>query len=90
MAEPRNNRFRVVCPHCGCRAQVRSSRMLSDTVGELNLLCTNDACGHRFVAHVAAVRTIAPSATPRPGVNLPTSHQAAFHQRRSVVPVASG
>lgn len=35
--------------------------------------CTNVHCSHSFVAHLEAVRTISPSATPHVDVYLPMS-----------------
>jgi len=35
--------------------------------------CRNLECGHTFVCHLEAVRTISPSAQPHPGVFLPVT-----------------
>ncbi|MFK3888509.1 ogr/Delta-like zinc finger family protein [Sphingomonas sp. NPDC079357] len=61
----------VVCPHCQHPAAIRTSEQQTRLVRELLLLCTNDACGFRFVGQIVAVRTIQPSLTPHPAVNLP-------------------
>jgi len=47
--------------------------MLSDLVKESVLQCTNPHCGHTFVAMTHIERTLSPSATPNPNVNLPIS-----------------
>ena len=63
--------------------------------------CVNAECGHTFVALTEIVRTLSPSATPNPSVNLPLSthvrrdmlratldHAAsAEHQTRNTAPV---
>lgn len=61
----------VSCPHCGTRAIIRSSGQISLLVREADYQCDNVACGHTFVAQIAIVRTIVPSACPRAGVFLP-------------------
>lgn len=63
------------CPHCNNRAQIRTSHPLTQTMREVYFLCTNLVCGHSWVAHMEAVRTIAPSGIPNPNVNLPVSER---------------
>lgn len=59
------------CPHCQSRSQVRTSNQLTATMREVYFLCTSLTCGHSWVAHLEAVRTIAPSGLPNPFINLP-------------------
>jgi len=59
------------CPHCGSRAQVRTSTALSPTMRQVYFLCNNLVCGHSWVASLEAMRTISPSAIPNPAVDLP-------------------
>ena len=61
----------IACPHCRARAAVRTSRQITVTYREMHLRCTNDDCGHVFVAELVAIRTISPSACPDAAVDLP-------------------
>lgn len=63
------------CPHCGSRAQIRKSQQLTKTMREAYFLCLNLVCGHSWLAHIEAVRTIAPSGIPDPTINLPVSER---------------
>lgn len=65
--------WRIECPHCKADSTVRTSRPLSDTVREAKVQCNNPECAHTWIAHLAAVRTIAPSMTPNPKVYIPLS-----------------
>lgn len=62
--------MRVKCPHCKSSARIRTSRNITDFTKELYCQCENVMCGHTFVAQIEAVRTISPSATPDPQVEL--------------------
>ncbi|WP_037487954.1 ogr/Delta-like zinc finger family protein [Sphingomonas phyllosphaerae] len=61
----------VLCPHCQSAAAIRTSEQQTRLVRELLLLCSNDACGFRFVGQIVAVRTIQPSYAPHPAISLP-------------------
>lgn len=74
---------RMACAHCGAQAEIRTSEMLSPTMRETIYQCTNVECGHTFVASTEVVRTLCPSATPNPAVNIPISS----HVRRDMVRV---
>ena len=65
--------WRITCPHCGSDSTIRTSRSMSETVREATIQCNNPLCAHTWVAHLAAVRTIAPSMTPNPKVYIPLS-----------------
>lgn len=65
--------WRVLCPHCGTESTVRTSKQMSETVREATVTCNNPECMHSWVAHLAAVRTIAPSISPNPKVFIPLS-----------------
>lgn len=63
------------CPHCGNRAQIYKSNQLTKTMREAYFLCRNLVCGHSWLAHIEAIRTIAPSGIPDPNINLPFSER---------------
>jgi len=62
-----------LCPHCGAETGVRTSSRITPTLRKADLLCTNPQCGHAFVVHAEAVRTLSPSARPNPAIYLPMS-----------------
>jgi len=74
---------RWACPHCRASSEIRTSRMVSDTMRESIYACSNVECGHTYVVMAEVVRTLSPSATPDPTVNLPLSS----HVRRDMVRV---
>ncbi len=62
----------VNCPACGGRAFARSTGLSTPLFRELYYHCRNpDACGHRFVVEMMAVRSTAPSRFPNPLHTLP-------------------
>lgn len=69
----RFNHWSVRCPHCLSESTVRSSKQMCDTVREATITCNNPGCMHSWVAQLVAVRTIAPSMNPKPGVLIPLS-----------------
>ncbi len=86
--EVRNEGTRMACPHCGASSEIRTSRVLSKTMRELIYACTNAECGHTFVALTEIVRTLSPSATPDPHVNLPLSSHVRRDMLRAVLDCA--
>lgn len=74
---------RFPCPHCKAASEIRTSRMVSATMRESIYQCTNVECGHTFIVDAEASRTLSPSATPDPAVNMPLSN----HVRRDMVRV---
>lgn len=70
------NQWRIKCPHCQADSYVRSSKQMCDTVREATVCCTNPDCMHSWVAQLVAVRTIAPSINPKPGVFIPLSQNS--------------
>ena len=72
---------RMVCAHCRAQAEIRTSEVLTVTMRETTYQCTNVECGHTFVVASEVVRTLCPSATPDPTVNIPISS----HVRRDMV-----
>lgn len=64
----------IDCPHCRSRALVRTSEPITLLVRDVRLRCTNDDCGHTFVAQLMIVRTIVPSLRPDPTVRLPIAN----------------
>lgn len=61
------------CPHCHARSQIRNSREVSPLLRELLMACLDAECGHTYIVHSEAVRTLSPSAKPDPDVHLPIS-----------------
>lgn len=92
---------RLPCPHCKWPSVIRTSEQMSVLTRQYVFCCANAECGHTFVATLEISRTLSPSATPDPGVNLPLSshvrrdmlritldHAAsAEHQARNTTPV---
>ncbi|WP_218240463.1 ogr/Delta-like zinc finger family protein [Comamonas fluminis] len=74
-------RTRLECPHCEHPCVIRTSRRMSKLTREYAYCCTNYECGHTFVASMEIQRTVSPSATPDPSVDLPLSS----HVRRDLV-----
>lgn len=75
------DRQRVDCPHCGWASTIRTSVKLSALTRESMHACSNVECGHTFVAYTEIARTLSPSATPNPAINLPLS----THVRRDLL-----
>ncbi|MFC4623093.1 ogr/Delta-like zinc finger family protein [Comamonas nitrativorans] len=75
--------MRLRCPHCECPCVIRSSEQMSVLTRQSVYYCVNAECGHTFVALTEIVRTLSPSATPDPSVNLPLSS----HVRRDLLQV---
>ena len=65
--------WRITCPHCNADSTIRTSRALSETVRESAVQCNNPECAHTWIAHLAVIRTIAPSMIPNPKVYIPLS-----------------
>ena len=63
----------INCPHCDCRALQRRTVVLSALVREKCYRCTNDECGHVFIAVEEIQRTVVPPRTAKSGINLPLS-----------------
>lgn len=61
----------VPCPHCLEESYIRDSEQITRTTRELKLICKNPHCGHTWVAHLSATRTLSESAMPDPSVRLP-------------------
>jgi cell division protein ZapA len=53
--------MRVICPHCGAKALITSSNILSNIVKDLYCQCENSVeCGASFVATLAFKHMINP------------------------------
>ena len=63
------------CPHCRARSTIRHSREVSPILREITYQCDDAECGHTFLVHAAAIRTLSPSAKPDPLVYLPISER---------------
>lgn len=68
------------CPHCKAPTSARTSRSLSRLYREVTYQCRNSRCGHVFVAGLEALRTLSPSATPCPEINLPFARSVRLGQ----------
>lgn len=75
------DRQRTSCPHCKAASVVRTSVQLTQLTREIVYACMNEECGHTFVGLLEVVRTLSPSATPDPSINLPLS----THVRRDLL-----
>ena len=73
------------CPHCQAPSTIRHSAQSSAILREMIYQCTDAECGHTFVVHAEAVRTLSPSAKPDPLVYLPISENT----RRAVTEQSS-
>lgn len=65
--------MRTRCPHCNAICTTRKTEQISSMYRELTFSCNNTECGHVFVASLAPIRTLSPSAIPDPHINLPLS-----------------
>lgn len=74
--------MRLRCPHCGAKANIRTSRVVTDTLTEMYVQCMNVECAHTWKAHTLVVHSIAPSMTPRKGLAIPFVPR---HQRTDLV-----
>ena len=72
---------RMACPHCEFDSVIRTSMAMTKLMRETTYQCTNPECGHTFIALTEIVRTLSPSATPDPSINIPLSS----HVRRDVM-----
>ncbi len=73
-------RITIACPHCLAKAQAVHSEELSPLLREITYRCSNWRCGHVYVAGLEVLRTLAASAMPAPGVQLPVSRLARREQ----------
>ena len=81
----RNTSMFCRCPHCRARSTIRHSFEVTPILRELLYQCDDAECGHTFVVHAAAIRTLSPSAKPDPLVYLPISEKT----RRAVAQQAA-
>ncbi len=66
-------RMRVICPHCESKAEIRTSKAISEISREIYFQCTNPECGHTWASLLSAIRTIVASRIPNPKVFIPLS-----------------
>lgn len=66
----------LLCPHCGTRSLIRTSRQITETFREGYSICTKCAFMGKYVTHYIA--ECVPSVSPNPRVSLPAlpRHQA--------------
>jgi hypothetical protein len=75
--------MRILCPHCGRPAKIRTSRAITPLTREAYVQCENMACCHVFRVLISAVSTIVPPLTPNPAVFL-TRHAKAERDARQM------
>lgn len=64
------------CPHCETPALARTSISIGDLYREITYQCQRAECSFSWVAGLGVVRSLSPSGTPKPGLNIkPTTHQ---------------
>ena len=71
------------CPHCEARSIVTSSHRETALSRELRYRCTDENCGHTFVAQLVIIRTVVPSIRPNPQVSLPFANPNLTQPRRA-------
>ncbi len=76
-------RASIYCAHCKSPATVRNSFFLSPLLRRLFCVCRNPLCGHTFVAELETIRTLSPSGTPDPDIQLPTSTRARAYKKEA-------
>ncbi|WP_068634927.1 ogr/Delta-like zinc finger family protein [Thauera butanivorans] len=59
----------LTCPHCGSRAHIRTSKLVTEIYRDAWALCT--CCGFKGRAHVAWDAEVNPSLMPNARVSLP-------------------
>lgn len=64
------SRNRFLCPHCGQKFDLRTSKLESPLFRVSYFQCTNIKCGFSARAEFAITHQVAPSAMPNPMVNL--------------------
>lgn len=87
-SDPQGTRLRTRCPHCGTYAKVRTSYAITAIYSELRFECTNDACGHVWIASLAALRTLCPSDIPNSEIQLPLTARRASSVPNAAEPAA--
>jgi hypothetical protein len=68
--------MRILCPHCGRPAKIRTSRAITPLTREAYVQCENVDCCHVFRVIVSAVNTVIPPLIPNPAVFLPCTPKA--------------
>lgn len=63
----------IRCPHCEAPAIIRRSESITVTIKHLGMICTNETCGHTWLAQISPVYTICPSHVPNPDVHIPAA-----------------
>lgn len=67
------SRMRAPCPHCGSSAAIRSSRRITPLYSEVRFECSNEDCGHVWIASLGVLHTLYPSGIPNPDVQIPVA-----------------
>lgn len=81
-------RLRTRCPHCNAWARIRTSYVITALYTELRFECQNDACGHIWLASLEVLRTLCPSDTPNPEIQIPLRAQPAPSESAMAEPAA--
>lgn len=61
----------VVCPHCEHKAKIRNSVPITLTYRDIYYVCQNVFCAFSWKMSLGLVHGISPSASPKPGLELP-------------------
>ncbi|WP_227369855.1 ogr/Delta-like zinc finger family protein [Halomonas sp. M20] len=68
--------MRLICPHCGDKTRIRTTKTLSPIYREAYVQCTAPECGWSGKARVEIAETFNPSRQPNPDVRLFVSPEA--------------
>ncbi|WP_343560450.1 ogr/Delta-like zinc finger family protein [Kiloniella sp. b19] len=74
MSPPKRNQAPapgVKCPHCKSPANNTRTVVVSETLKEIRYHCTNEKCGHIFLADLEIKRTLVPSDCPNADIKIP-------------------
>ncbi|GHU38365.1 hypothetical protein AGMMS50256_37570 [Betaproteobacteria bacterium] len=64
----KNGGMRIICPHCGQDAKIRTSRWLTRLTKEAYAQCQNVKCCHVWRVILSGTDTAVPPLTPNPDV----------------------
>lgn len=89
LTRPHKNGMRAqfACPHCKGPTSIKTSRLVSATLREVNYQCRDVECSYSFVVLAEAVRSLSPSGKPGPAVNIPpVLHASAARGPQTKIP----
>lgn len=59
------------CAKCKAPGRIRRSQLMSETVTQMTVHCTNSACGHIWKSDIVFVHSLVEGNIDRPDLNLP-------------------